>query len=146
MVVEVKSTISKEPRKVWLNNERQLDDRGLKSLHLFVATVQITDGGRTLPDIICALQKRLEGYAGVRRRFDQCLISAGYLDSHESLYMKGYILKSEELFRVLAGFPRIIDVPNGVGSLRYCVVLSACYQFSADINDYLKLLRGYTNA
>ena len=39
MVVEVKSTMTKSPVKVTINNERQLNDKGLESLHLLVISL-----------------------------------------------------------------------------------------------------------
>ncbi len=56
-VVEVKTTMSKEPRKVRISNERQLDDRGLISLHLLVLSIIRSDaGGESLPEIIETLK------------------------------------------------------------------------------------------
>ncbi|MDP6909546.1 MAG: PD-(D/E)XK motif protein, partial [Flavobacteriales bacterium] len=52
-VVEVKTTMTKEPRRILINNERQLNDLALDSLHLFVLTLRkIDEGGDTLPGII----------------------------------------------------------------------------------------------
>jgi hypothetical protein len=140
-VVEVKSTIGKEPHRVWINNERQLDDRGLTNLHLFVVTFQITDGGRTLPEVVCTLRQRMGNSAGAKSEFDRCLINAGYLEIHEAKYNNGYTSKTEELFSVREGFPRIVDVPDGVGNLRYCVVLGACQDFKANESEVIKQIK-----
>ena len=44
-VVEVKSTIMKEPRKITINNERQLDDHEIDSLLLFILTLNVQKRG-----------------------------------------------------------------------------------------------------
>ena len=60
-VVEVKTTKSKAPRKVWISNERQLDDTGLNSLHLLVLTLVISEsGGQTLPELVAEISAELE--------------------------------------------------------------------------------------
>jgi len=134
-ITEVKSTIGKEPRQVIISNERQLDSRGLTSLHLYVATFQQNQGGWSLPDVVSNLRQRLGATARVQ--FDRRLVSAGYLDSHEPNYSTGYMTKEEELFSVQAGFPRIIDLPDSLGNLRYSVVLSGCQPFRVDIDGVL---------
>ena len=35
-------------------------------------------------------------------------------------------------------FPRIIDLPNGVGMNSYTIAISACKEYLVDINDTLK--------
>jgi len=145
-VVEVKSTMTKEPRRVWISNERQLDDRGLESLHLFVVTFQPSDGGKTLPDVVDAVRLRLASDGGARAAFGHCLTCAGYSDSDRQRYLTGYAGKSEEVFAVRTGFPRIIDVSGGVGDLRYSVVLGACQEFTMDLRDVLSKIREHSHA
>lgn len=140
-VVEVKSTLSKEPRKVHISNERQLDDRGLVSLHLYVMTLHQTEGGgETLPDLVASLRERLHGAAAAR--FSRQLTGAGYLDEHVDQYGAHYLVREQELFAVEDGLPRIIDVPDGVGDLKYSVTPAACHSWQVDIDSYLEGLEG----
>jgi len=136
-VVEVKSTMTKEPRRVWISNERQLDDAGLNRLHLFVVTLQITDGGTLLPAAIGRLRERLAPNPAAKAVFERDLVSAGYLDLHSSKYGEGYAVKAEELYGIHEGFPRITAVPEGVGNLRYSVVLGCCHSFLVNTEDYI---------
>jgi hypothetical protein len=140
-VVEVKTTMTKEPRKIWISNERQLDERGLVDLHLFVLTlIKAEIGGETLPGIVQSLRLCLSGAAA--GKFENSLREAGYLDMHKDLYRSCYTAHSEELFQVIQGFPRIITLPTGTGDLGYSVVLSACTAFSKDVGKYLGDLVG----
>ena len=59
-VIEVKSTRTKEPKSVTISNERQLDDRGLKSLHLYALVIHEAEGsGITLPERVECLRSAL---------------------------------------------------------------------------------------
>ena len=142
-VVEVKTTISKEPRKVWISNERQLDESGLFALHLLVLTlIQAEAGGQTLPEVVATLRQALEKEAGCVRQFNQQLREAGYLDAHASQYKKSYTVNRVEIFRVGKGFPRITELPAGTGDLKYSLVVGACSAFAADVEEYLGALKG----
>ncbi len=142
-VVEVKTTMTKEPRRVRISNERQLDDRGLISLHLLVLTlIKSENGGESLPDLVDSIMTAVASAPGGRRRFEQCLSAAGYLDIHTHLYTDTYMVKKEELLKVEEGFPRITDIPDGLGDIRYSLVVSAASSFLSDTDDYLALVRG----
>jgi hypothetical protein len=141
-VVEVKSTLSKEPKKVQISSERQLDDRGLVSLHLLVLSlIQARAGGETLPELIDAIRARLSVDAPASRKMEHSLREAGYLDAHAHLYGASYTVRSQELFRVEHGFPRIVDLPEGLGDLSYSLVVGACGPYLANMEEYLVTLR-----
>jgi len=143
MVVEVKTTISKEPRRIRINNERQLDDRGFDGLFLYVLTLHpVLSGGITLPGLISAVRSSLSGNVSAEASFEQSLRDAGYIDVHESLYDRRYIVKIEEIFRVDRGFPRIIDLPSGTGDISYSLMISACSEFLVDLDDSIKIFSG----
>ncbi len=142
-VVEVKTTLSKEPRKVQISNERQLDERGLVSLHLLVLTlVQAQMGGESLPSIVAILRQSLAGDASSLRRFERSLHEAGYLETHAHLYDASYTAKTEELFRVAEGFPRITEIPGGLGDLKYSLLVGACASYLVDMDEYINTLKG----
>ena len=142
-VVEIKTTLSKEPRKVQISNERQLDERGLISLHLLVLTlVQAQMGGESLPVIIAILRRSLLGDVSSLRRFEHSLHEAGYLEIHAHLYDATYTVRNEDFFKVKEGFPRITEVPQGLGDLKYSLLIGACVSHTADINKYINMLKG----
>jgi len=142
-VVEVKTTISKEPHKIWINNERQLDDRGFDEMFLYVLILHpVLSGGRRLRDLINAIRSRLDSNIAAKELFEQFLQDAGYLDAHEALYNDGYIIKSEKVFQVSEGFPRIIDLPPGTGDISYSLTISACSGFLVDLDDAINAFLG----
>ena len=137
-VVEVKSTKTKEPLSVLISNERQLDDNDLQSLHLYVLSVHFADGGgMTVPDRVEGLRSALDEAPAASDLFRKKLLSAGYLDRHADIYQQHLIIKSETLYQVIQGFPRITAIPPGIGDLKYRVFLSACEAFRTKIKDYL---------
>lgn len=141
-VVEVKTTISKEPRKIRINNERQLDDRGFDNMFLYVLTLHpVLSGGQSLPELVKAVRYILTGNFVALEIFEESLQEAGYLDVHETLYDVGYIIKKQELFQVKEGFPRIINLPSGIGDISYSLTISACSEFlkesEKEINAFL---------
>ncbi len=141
-VVEVKTTLSKEPRRVQINNERQLDDRGLVSLHLLaLSLIQARSGGESLPDIIGVLRHALSREASSLSKFEHLLHEAGYLEAHSQLYDSSYTVRNEEFFRVAEGFPRITAVPPGLGDLEYSLLLGACPSYLVDADQYVNALK-----
>lgn len=137
-VVEVKTTLSKEPRRVWISSERQLDNTGLISLHLLVLTlVQSEKGGKSLPDMIQELRELMSAMPSHVAEFDNSLREAGYLDAHNTLYKASYTVRMEELFKVIDGFPRIISLPTGVGDLKYSLMAGSCSDYLTNTNEYL---------
>ena len=137
-IVEVKTTMSKEPRQIVISNERQLDERGLVSLNLLVLSLRkAMGGGDSLPCKVKTIRKFLKSYPAALLRFEECLINAGYLDQHEQLYKWQFIIAEESLFEVRDGFPRLVDLPDGIGRLTYSVVLSSCRSFEVAMDQYL---------
>jgi hypothetical protein len=143
-VVEVKSSMTKEPQQITISNERQLDDRGLKSLHLFFVALRRAEGGaRSLPQKVESILRSLSPSTPASIRFRDCLTNAGYLDHHASHYRSHFIIKEQMLFRVHDKFPRIIDPPDGVARIKYGVLISACRSFESKIDEYLKDRAGH---
>jgi len=141
-VVEVKTTLSKEPVKVIISNERQLDNRGLVSLHLLTLSLaQAQGGGESLPGIVSSVRKILSHDMISSRKFEYNLREAGYLDNQAYLYDTTYTVRSEDLFSVSEGFPRITELPSGIGDLRYSLLLAACKEYIADSNEYIDALK-----
>jgi len=140
-VVEVKTTLSKEPERVIISNERQLDDRGLVSLHLFVLSlIQAEMIGESLPDIVSSLRVVFEKDLPSSKVFESSLREAGYLDNQAYLYTSRYTAKREQIFIVREGFPRIIELPPGLGDLRYALLPAACHEYLTDACFYISKL------
>jgi hypothetical protein len=140
-VVEVKSTRTKEPKNVTISSEKQLDDRGLKSLSLYVLSVnEVEAGGLSLPGLVKTLQMVISDSPSAQVAFRDKLLSAGYMPQDEHRYLTQYSIISEDFYKVVDGFPRIISTPSGIGDLRYRLFLSACTQFQFDILGYLNSL------
>ncbi len=138
-VVEVKTTMTKEPRKVKISNERQLDNSGLCSLHLYVLTLQkLKSGGETLPEMVAKIRSILKSNPLASDIFERALRKAGYFDFHENNYTSGYIRKKQETFLISEGFPRIINPPVGVGDISYSITVSACCDFLIDLRSAVK--------
>jgi len=141
--IEVKTTISKEPRKVWVSSEKQLDDTDLESLALVVLTLNEGESsGISLPNAVATVRQLLENDGKAGSIFESSLIEAGYLDSDADKYPKQYTIRSREVFDIRSGFPRIVSVPSGVGDLRYTVTISACKPFEKTIGEMIREFAG----
>jgi hypothetical protein len=141
--IEVKTTISKEPRKVSVSSEKQLDDTDLESLALVVLTLNLVEsGGISLPNAVATVRQLLENDGKASSIFESSLIEAGYLDSDADKYSKHYTIRSKEIFDIRSGFPRIVSVPPGVGDLRYSVTISACKSFEKTIEETIRRFSG----
>ena len=137
-VVEVKSTRGKEPRGVTINNELQLDDTGLISLHLYAVVLrQLNGGGMSLPEQVRHLQGRLQEEPAAHDSFCNSLLSAGYREDDAPKYTTRWVTEAEHLYRVATDFPRITALPAGIGDIRYRVLLGACERFKVDLATYI---------
>jgi hypothetical protein len=145
IAVEVKTTIMKQPQKIRISNELQLDDKGLEDLFLFhLSLIERLENGDTLPSIIKQIRDSLEKNIQNKSYFNQMLFDSGYLDQHEDHYSStGYNIRQESFFMVSEGFPRLIesDLPEGVGDLTYSVNVSGCSKFSVSKEIVLKAIK-----
>lgn len=146
VAVEVKTTLSRQPQTLIISNERQLDDTGLEALYLLHLCVEGAHGaGETLTELIAELRAQLSGDPVAYTNFEEKLVNVGYLDAHASRYQEtGYIGRGAHLYRVAAGFPRIIegDISAGVGDVRYSISASACLPFTAEPAEFLSAIGG----
>src|SRR5882672_5698196 len=80
--VEVKTTLAKQPQVVRITSERQLDDSAWDSLFLNVIALEMHDGnGETLTAMIASLRAMLAADTAARERFEDKLLTIGYLDA-----------------------------------------------------------------
>jgi hypothetical protein len=139
--IEVKTTGTKQPQRLTINSERQLDDTGISALFLFYLSVDSREGsGESLNMLVDAIRAALVSDFAARVMFDDRLIEAGYLDLHRPLYDKtGYTVRTAKAFRVNEGFPRIVeaDLKVGVGDVHYSIAVTSCMPFAVS-DDFLQ--------
>jgi hypothetical protein len=144
--VEVKTGSEKQPQKIKISSEQQLDDRGFNALFLnYISINELTGAGETLLTIIEEIQSLCLENPMTLDEFDNLLILAGYLESHREKYSKkGYSNRNSYLFRIKECFPRITetDLRNGVGNVEYTIDLSACLPYTIERDDFRKILAG----
>ena len=142
--VEVKTTLAKQPQVVRITSERQLDDTNWPALFLTVIALDVREqGGETLAALIASLRRTLGSEPAPQEHFEDALLAAGYLDAHESKYMeRGYIVRSQNSFRVKRGFPRLVerDVADGIGDVNYGLAIAACADFKVPTNEMVATL------
>lgn len=140
--VEVKATIGKEHKTVLISSEKQLDNTGLK--HLFLYCISLNkdiNSGESLPDLVKKIQNKINSEIDVKYLFKDFLLGRGYLEEHEKFYNQNkYILKKEYFFEVKDNFPRIVDLPEGVGDLKYSINVSSCRDYITKTSNILERL------
>lgn len=142
--VEVKTTLAKQPQVVRITSERQLDDANWPALFLSVIALDVREqGGETLAALIASLRRNLGSEPAAQEHFEDALLAAGYLDAHETKYMeRGYLVRSQNSFRVKQGFPRLVerDVVDGIGDVNYGLAIAACADFKVSSNELVATL------
>lgn len=141
--VEVKSTISKAPVRVTINNERQLDNVGLSNLFLYVIQFLEADSGESLPTVIAKIRSLLNSNESDLLVFENYLTHAGYSEEDKSEYLDyRVIISSEFMFKVEDDFPKIRALPDGVGNLKYSLDISFCTDYSVTTAEAISHLIG----
>lgn len=141
--LEVKTPLASADQRVVVASEHQLDDVGLQDLYLAVLSVAETAGGETLLDIVGDLGARFQTDPLSAVKYQDCLRSAGYLQTHAPSYKTGYAFRAFHVYRVGPEFPRLIDadLPSGVSRVTYSVSLVGCPRFEATMEQVLTSLR-----
>ncbi|WP_395855136.1 PD-(D/E)XK motif protein [Cystobacter fuscus] len=136
--VEVKTTSSGPHHSVTVSNIRQLDETHVPVLLLFHVGLEVhKEAGETLVGMVEALRSMLRPDNQPLSLFEERLRESGYLDIHAPVYgSSSYTIRTHRFYRVTDGFPRLTeaDLPDGVGSVRYSISLSACapYRIATD--------------
>lgn len=142
--IEVKTTLAKQPQVVRITSERQLDDSNWPALFLSVIALEVRDqGGETLAALIASLRHSLGSDPTAHEHFEDALLACGYLDLHEARYaVCGYLVRSQNSFRVKRGFPRLVerDVVDGIGDVNYGLAIAACAGFKVSSNELVASL------
>lgn len=126
--VEIKTTYGKNHQKLHIANERQLDDSFIPHIVLAHYSFDIRESdSRTLNNLIDEIIELIQGDSRSLNLFRAKLLDVGYFDIHRNIYeLRSYSLRAQHYYRVSGNFPRIVegDVPDGVGDVRYSIVLS----------------------
>jgi hypothetical protein len=139
--LEVKTTIRQVPELIEISDVDQLDEtRGT----ILLAHVKLRPSpvGETLPDLVSAVRGALACEAADHlQRFEQLLISVGYIDAHADLYDRTYSPVAIDFFRVAEGFPRLrrADLRHGIRFCSYTIEVSACSAHTTE-TETLRLL------
>ena len=137
--VELKTTSAVNPQHIQISNERQLDDSGLSHLWLWLLTLDVRpNGGQSLNELVDLLLNKLSASPTLRTQFRLKLYQVGYQPVHRHTYdTPTYTLRTEQVFRVSEGFPRLKlnHLPAGVSAVRYAIALVACQPFQVEAAD-----------
>lgn len=139
--VEIKTTITKEPKRVVISNEKQLDDNGIEHLFLGVFILKENDSGKSLPEYVDEIRTLLrQDSQSANVLFEVYLKHAKYMERDRSHYETYKITNQEmKLYKISNGFPRIINLEDGVGDISYSITLSSCNDFLVNKEELLKL-------
>jgi hypothetical protein len=131
VAIEVKSRLKKGAAKVRISSENQLDEAGYDLFLAVTALDPETGGGESLPELVDRLRQYLTVSGIAMTMFDDQLIGAGYLDIHRPKYEGTSYVPVTTLFKVAAGFPRVlpIDLPAGVSHINYDLDLATAASF-----------------
>lgn len=132
---EVKSSAAHQPQVVIVSSERQLDETGTDGLHLVHISLDVHQhAGTTLPEMVQQARDLASGTIAEAELADR-LIDADYADIHADRYRRtGYSVREQNYFEIREGFPRIVeaDLPDGVGGVRYSLVIASCRPFAVE--------------
>lgn len=142
--VEVKTTSGKQPQRLSIASERQLDNTGTGKIILFHLSLDKRCGqGETLPGIIDRLRHSISDNSDASREFENHLLSSGYLNIHRKNYEKiSYAVREHNYFEVEENFPRIIesDLRPGVGDVLYTISVAECKKFCISESEVIELI------
>ena len=126
--VEVKTTHGKNHQKIYVSNERQLDDSVIPNIFLYHLSLDVRSGnGETLNTLIESIFDLLSEKTMATNLFKLKLMESGYFEMHKPFYDElGYTVRQENIYSVTGDFPRITEqqIPKGVGDVRYSIVLT----------------------
>lgn len=141
--VEVKTTSGKQHKKFSISSERQLDSTGLEHLYLSLFSINLHSNmpDRILPAFIREIRRQIQDDPIAVFHFQIKLAKYGYNEALADKYTIGFSVSEMKFFEVKEGFPRLlqINLPNGVGDIKYSIVVAACtpFEITTDILNYI---------
>jgi|GEM_PF-6412860 len=121
--VEVKTTRGKNPIQVIIGNEKQLSHTGHPALWLNAYSLVEVDSGDTLPKIIHRIESKIKPKKPALRRFVQLLSMYIPRDEFDTLE-RGFNVDKVYWFKISDGFPAITQIPKGIGSISYGLLVN----------------------
>ena len=99
--------------------------------------------GITLPALISRIDALLSEQQ--RTSFHAKLTCLGYLGKDAEYYQKGYSLKERRVYKVIKGFPRLVqkDLPMGISNIRYKLSLQNCEDYISDVETIVETIKEY---
>jgi hypothetical protein len=142
--LEVKTTFGNNHQKVHISSERQLDKTNLEFLFLNHISLELRQlAGETLNQIVDSIGESLESDYSAYNQFKSKLIEAGFFDHHRHIYEDiGYFIREDDYYMVRNQFPRIeeSDIRNGVGDVKYSIIVSQCNDYKiSEVDVFIKL-------
>lgn len=143
--LELKTSLSKEHRKIHISSENQLNWKSLKNLFLGILIITESDSeGLTLKQLVFKCRSEFSNNQLLLDPFNSNLERLGYHDVHHEFYDKErWKVNSVEAYLVGEGFPCITNLPEGVGDLKYSIMISACSKYKTPLMECLKTLTDY---
>lgn len=139
---EVKSTGYSHPEGVAISSEVQLDSNPWNELWLDILRLEDSGSGVSLPELVDSLRGRVREDAETLQEFERKLTRAGYLEEFANRYQRRYNMLQEAVYRVVDGFPRIVNPPPGVHSVRYQLSIAAIQRFRVSAETAFTEFRG----
>ena len=142
--VEVKTSAGKQHRKIQINSERQLDSTGLEKLFLtlYCLNVHDNDPEKSIASKIEDIRNRISTDPIASSIFEAQLTRSGYNKAAAHLYTSGFSISKIRIYQVAEGFPAITAdiLPEGVGDVKYSVMISSCGEFEINESDMIKYI------
>ena len=122
----------------------QLDDNGLRSLDVVLVRLVETPAGRSLGDVIGAIEAALPDDVA-RRAFGNALLRRGLMPDDDAARAAPVVdLRSLTAFHVGPGFPRLVrsGLPTAVRDAQYDLELRALEGHAVDANAIFRAFQG----
>ena len=138
--LEVKSTLSKEGFSAQIMSLNQLDDSVVSPIFLIGCLFTLDPHGLSLPQKVRIIRENLDDDRPALELFNNVLLRAGYLDSHEEDYSRSFASEMIKIWIVDDLFPRLVpsNVPLGVRQVRYEIDLSGLDDNLVSIEKVIK--------
>ena len=147
LAIECKTSMAKRHARVFISNEKQLDETPHEELVLAFLRLDESDAfGSSLPEIIDLVRGDLASSPIARQEFDMRLMQTGYLDIQRDIYENvKYQIKSIQYFEVRDDFPRLTEsnLPFGVGDISYSIIPGDLEKFALDEEDVRAIVRAF---
>lgn len=126
--IEVKTTAGKGALAVRISSERQLERVAVDSLFLWCNSIERSDLGASLAEVVDNLLAGLAAEPRSRLELERKLALVGYYHPDRHRYTTKYLVRESLCFRVGPGFPSLTSsgLPNGVSDVSYLLTLAAC--------------------